>query len=266
MNKLTQRPRLLFISRAYPPTLGGIENQNFALSQGLADYFDVTRLVNRRGKRFLPFFLPWVMLASLWLHRRYDIVLLGDCVLAINGWFIRKVLRKPVGMVVHGLDLTFRSRFYQWLWVRHAMRAISCVIAVSRATRDVAIQRGLDPARCTFIPNGIDITAATAIGTRNDLDQLTQAKTSNRFVILTLGRLVKRKGAAWFTDQVLPRLPSEVVFVIAGAGPEHRAIVEIIERKQLQDRVVLLGQVSEHAKQILLSNADLYVQPNLPVD
>lgn len=49
---------ILFISRAYPPVTGGIENQNYALSQWLPRYATVTTIANRHGKKMLPLFYP----------------------------------------------------------------------------------------------------------------------------------------------------------------------------------------------------------------
>ena len=38
-------------------------------------------------------------------------------------------------------------------------------------------------------------------------------------VLVTLGRLVRRKGVAWFVAQVLPHARRDVVHLVAGAGP-----------------------------------------------
>ena len=50
---------ILFISRAYPPVTGGIENQNYALSVWLPRYATVKTLANRHGRAFLPLFAPY---------------------------------------------------------------------------------------------------------------------------------------------------------------------------------------------------------------
>ena len=50
------------------------------------------------------------------------------------------------------------------------------------------------------------------------------------FLLVTVGRQVRRKGFAWFIEHVMPRLPDRVVFWLAGDGPERenieRAIVD----------------------------------------
>ena len=57
--------KILFISRAYPPVTGGIENQNYALSVWLPKISDCYTLANTRGKKFLPFFLPYAIVYAL---------------------------------------------------------------------------------------------------------------------------------------------------------------------------------------------------------
>ena len=68
--------KLLFISRAYPPVTGGIENQNYELSQWLPKIAEVKTIANTRGKLFLPLFIPYALIRALLLFRRYDAVLL----------------------------------------------------------------------------------------------------------------------------------------------------------------------------------------------
>jgi glycosyltransferase involved in cell wall biosynthesis len=71
----------------------------------------------------------------------------------------------------------------------------------------------------------------------------------------------------WFLEDVLPRLPDNVLYVIAGDGPERERLQKLLERKpQLKVKTLLLGQVSEHDKEVLLQTADIFVQPNIPVD
>jgi phosphatidylinositol alpha-1,6-mannosyltransferase len=71
-------PRIIFISRAYPPVLGGIENQNYGLYTSLSKITKVRLIANKRGKKFLPIFLVRAIFQSLFLLWKYDTVLLGD--------------------------------------------------------------------------------------------------------------------------------------------------------------------------------------------
>ena len=93
--------------------------------------------------------------------------------------------------------------------------------------------------------------------------------TGKRFqtVCLTwhLGRLVKRKGHAWFIKNVLPKLPENVLYVIAGTGPEREKIEQAAEKYGFQNKVILLGKVSPDTLRVLYNTVDAFIQPNISV-
>jgi phosphatidylinositol alpha-1,6-mannosyltransferase len=256
-------PRVLFISRAYPPTLGGIEKQNQSIHDELSRIDDVTLIANTRGKKFLPLFFPFALLRSLTYLHRFDVILLGDGALAPLGWLLSLISGKPVVSIIHGLDVTFASRFYQAVFVRFALKRMHKLIAVGNDTIRQAVVRGVARERCVYVPNGVDPALKTA-GRQQALDQL--HLNANDIHLLTLGRLVRRKGVAWFVNNVMQLLPENIVYLVAGDGPDRPAIELAIQEKQLDERVRLLGRVSEEDKLLLYSAADVFVQPNIPVE
>src|SRR3989344_3888388 len=145
--------RILFISRAYPPTVGGIENQNYELSVWLSKIAEVKTIVNKRGKIFLPLFLPYALIRALVLFRKYDALLLGDGVLGIVGWFVKLFYRKPVISVIHGLDLTYKMPLYQKLWVNFFIKKLYKLIAVGNETVKIGVAKGI-PADIMYVIAG----------------------------------------------------------------------------------------------------------------
>ena len=258
--------RILFISRAFPPVTGGIENQNHALSVWLPKLAETKTLANHHGKQALPFFLPWVTLQALFLLPRYDVVLLGDGVLALTGRILKFFYPgKPVLSIVHGLDLTYQNSLYQTFWVKRFLPKLDGLIAVSRETAALAKERGILESTVVVIPNGVEVEHESPSSSRSDLESLLGESLANKHILLTMGRLIKRKGAAWFIREVLPQLPKNTLYVLAGAGPEQRSIEQAIEEKGLENQVKLLGYVSEETKKLLLNTADIFIQPNVPV-
>lgn len=258
--------RILFVSRSFPPSVGGIEQQNAELARFLGQECTLTLIANRRGKRFLPIFYPWAIIQTIWLLPRHDVLLLGDGVLALLGAIAKLFYpRKAVVSVLHGLDITYRSGLYQKLWVHGAFRSLDGAIAVSHATKDEAVQRGFDESKIFVIPNGIESARFRFPSDRAMLSSLLGFDTTESVILLTVGRLVKRKGAAWFIRHVLPLLPPEFHYVVAGSGPEEVVIRETITETNAKARVHLLGRVNDANKKILLANADVFVQPNIPV-
>jgi glycosyltransferase involved in cell wall biosynthesis len=83
--------------------------------------------------------------------------------------------------------------------------------------------------------------------------------------LLTLGRLVKRKGIDWFINHVFAQLDDTFIYIIAGDGPEKQVIGQSIKDKRLTDKVFCVGVVSEQTKTQLFLNSDLFIQPNIKV-
>jgi phosphatidylinositol alpha-1,6-mannosyltransferase len=258
--------KLLFISRAYPPVIGGIENQNYELSVRLPGLITTTLLINRKGKNFLPFFLPYALIKTICTAGRYDAVLLGDGVLSVIGFFIKLFHPKvKVFSIIHGLDITYRLSVYQMLWVKLFLPSLDTLIAVSEETKNVAVQHGLSEEKVTVIPNGVDLSYSPEQYNRAVLERFLSFELEGLVMLLTHGRLAKRKGAAWFIKNVLGSLPTNTHYLISGSGPEKETILKAAKEERLSARVHLLGRVSDQDKLLLLHTADIFIQPNIKV-
>ena len=274
--------KILFVSRAFPPTIGGIEQQNADLARFLGQEAELTLIANTRGKSFLPIFFPYALLKSLLLLPHHDALLLGDGVLAPIGAFVKLCFpKKAVVSVVHGLDLTFAKKsgllpgIYRFFHLP-ALRALDGIICVSKQTKEVALSLGIKDARAYVIPNGIhpEAFAPDPKYTREALAAFLQKDLTGKKVILRLGRFVEHKGVEWFIRNVVTKLPEHVLFVAAG-GVAKKGVpgdqsffprcVSAIEELGLSDRVTLLTNIPSSDVQLLLHTADLAVAPNIPV-
>jgi glycosyltransferase involved in cell wall biosynthesis len=258
--------KTLFISRAYPPVIGGIENQNHAVSKWLCNIMEVKTIANYGGKKNLIFFFPKAFFQALHEAKNYDAILLGDGVLAPIGWLLRILTGKPVLSILHGLDITYPFFLYQSLWVRFFLRRLDRLIAVSRHTKEVAIEYGIPADKVSIIHNGVEDPPDIGIHyVRIDLANYLGIDLTGKKVITTIGRLTKRKGIAWFTEFVLPKLPENFLYVIAGSGGEKSHILAAAKKAGVVDRIRLLGTVPDEIKMMLHRTADLFVQPNITV-
>ncbi len=257
--------KILFISRAYPPIVGGIENQNFELGNWLSEIAEVKIIANKRGKLFLPIFLPYSFLRALFLIPQCDVVLLGDGVLAVLGWKLKFFTKKPIISVVHGLDITYKNWIFQKLWVGIFLKKMDKLIAVGKETIKAGMTRGIEEEKFIFIPNGVDKKKVGGDFSRADLQNVLKENIGDKKIILTSGRLAKRKGVAWFVRNVMPKLPENFHYIIAGDGSDRENIISVIAEKNLSTRIDMLGMVTDKTRNILFNTADLFVQPNIRV-
>ncbi|MCY4206261.1 MAG: glycosyltransferase family 4 protein [Bacteroidetes bacterium] len=205
---------------------------------------------------------PWLATTAVRLHKmatkkEMDVVLFSSMVTGALATLIRKKCSSAnikLSAIAHGRDVTLPG-IYQTLQVRRTLNALDSVLPVSQATATECEKRGMPPSRIRVTPNGVTLSRYT-LGTEKEKTGLQ---------LLSVGRLVKRKGFTWFVDQVMPQLPVHVQYKIAGTGPEQDAIQKAAKLRGLEDRVHLLGRASDEDLAILYRESDLLIMPNLPV-
>lgn len=259
--------KILFISRAYPPVVGGMERQNFELARHLARISETKIIANKRGRIFLPLFLPYALAKAVFLMGKFDILILGDGVLAIVGYFVKFFFgkKKKVICVLHGLDVTYPFWPYRALWVKIFIPALDKLIAVGNETIKQGIKRGIPENKFVFIPNGINPDQHIGEYSKSDLEKIIGEKLEGRKTILTSGRLAKRKGVAWFVGNVVPKLSESIIFVILGDGPDRESILKTIGENNLDSRVKFLGFQPDEVRDTLFNTCDIFVQPNIRI-
>lgn len=256
--------KVLYITRAYSDTAGGMERLSFDLVASLKKVAQpVTVLAHRGSRRSSPFFILKSIPAVLRLARNTDVVHLGDPMLSFLGWLIQVLYRKPVVVTVHGLDITYPLFLYQW-YLRLFFDRLNYFVAISHHVELLLLARAVR-GKVVVISPGIFDTFYDNSQNRHNLDTLLGTPTTGITVLATIGRLVTRKGQAWFIEQVLPHLPSNVWYVVAGEGPGNIEIQAAVERAGVQARVRLLGRITAEAKKTLLNTVDAFIQPNIPV-
>jgi phosphatidylinositol alpha-1,6-mannosyltransferase len=258
--------RVLFITRKFPPQVGGMEALSAGVARGLSLHFPTTILAWGRSQRYLPLFVAYAALrgAALLVNRRVDHVHLGDALLAPLGLVLGRLFSVPVTATACGLDVTWGFPGYQAVAVG-SLRRLDAVAAISRATLEECVKRGVPRGRCVVIPPGIEPASSTAARDRSELARLADMDLGDRRVLVTVGRLVPRKGVRWFIDEVMSRLPDDIAYLVVGTGPEESAIRSAIARHGLGERVRLLGRLSDDAVAVVYSTSDAFVMPNVVV-
>lgn len=179
----------------------------------------------------------------------------------------RKGIR--LAAIMHGLDVTDPNPVYQ-MAVRRLCGMLDAVMPVSRATGEELVARGLPRDRVHVVPNAVDLDRFEGAADSRDAParvHVTGAPTlpGDAFLLVTVGRQVRRKGFTWFIENVMPKLPERVIFWLAGDGPERENIEAAIKRAGLQQRVRCLGKISEEELVELYRRGKLFVMPNIVV-
>ena len=259
---------VLFVTRKFPPQTGGMETLAHDTYEALlAGGSRVTLLRNVKSDWHSCWWLPLTLwrMARVIRTDRPDVVLLGDALMNAVATRLLRWHHLPHATMVMGLDVTFDSSVYRKVVVRH-LRAAPLIIAISGATATAVRAAGVEEDHLRVLR--LSVEAPSDMAPREEARRELRERfgvPDGTAVLVTLGRLVRRKGVAWFVAQVLPAVRADVVHLVAGAGPAQERIRRVARRKGMQDSVRLLGRVSRDDRELLLRGADLFVQPNIHV-
>ena len=268
------RLRVLFITRKHPPAVGGMENLSYHLICQMKGRVDATVIAWGYSQKYLPLFLAIALFRSLYhlAAGEIDLVHVGDALLSPLGYFLKKVSGKPVAVNLHGLDMTYPSRIYQWT-IRRFLPRLDLYVCISRHSRDIACAMGIAPGRTRIIPCGVQVDGGNRFEDREALRRSLQRKIRRDIdgmkIAVTVGRLVRRKGVGDFVASVLPRVLERfpnLLYLVVGEGEEEGRIRRRIAESGLDDHVILLGRVDDDELEAIYAVSDLFIMPNVPVD
>jgi phosphatidyl-myo-inositol dimannoside synthase len=288
----TAKPKILFITRNFPPLTGGMERLAWESFQQIEHHFDCTVIGPRGCGQFLskraqfhecPMSLPLFLIsATLYailesVKQRFSLRIGGSGLVAPVIYLANIIKRSPTLTYVHGLDLIIDNLFYQRIFLPF-IRNSTHVIANSKNTRKLAIGKGIKPENITVINPGVDTSQANLDIEANQFEQHFQLH--NRLVLLSVGRLVKRKGLAEFIEYSLPiitaRHPQTTLLIVGSEANEAlkkeqsilAKIKHSIAQAQCEDNVIIAGRLSDNELAAAYNTATVHVFPvlDLPGD
>src|SRR5690348_6782978 len=256
--------RILFVTRKFPPSVGGMEvysKELFSALQGLDGGVEICKprrpILGRPSMLRLAGFFAGTSWTLLRRARKCDAILLGDFALAGLAIIAKLASLGRVRVVIslHGNDLFFlRKKTLKAAAYRLVCRGViashtlDAAIANSRAIREEAISIGISPVHI--------ITLATATPPPGKLP----GASGSRRAILFAGRLIKYKGLSWFVREVWPRLDPTLELLVAGTIWDQSELDSIRD----QSRIRYIGPLPHDELLALRAQVIACVMPNLP--
>jgi len=278
---------ILVITWNFPPRRGGIENLTSNLCRGLKASYPVFVITSAasvpapeegvfrpRWPGLPPFFLfaLWYGSLLLWRNREIKIILGGSALVAPLVLALARIFRRKTMVNVHGLDLIYPSYFYQLLFVRW-LKKLDGVVANSHYTASLVLEKKVDMNSVSIIPPSVDCNAFASF--RAD-EVKRELGLDGRRVLLSVGRLTRRKGVKEFLERCLPGILKEIpdtCFLVVGENPMEALVHHyedmMVELKALmksmgiERNVRLLGGLSDGDLAKVYQACDLVVLPAL---
>jgi len=248
---------VLFITHKFPPSLGGMQTQSYALINEMGAREKIYHIAQgpAEPKWFFFFSLRRRIRRMIKSHPDIDIIHANDAVTAIACLILTRCSAIKYTATIHGLDIVYKAVWYQ-RFVIPVLRRLHRVIVISHATAQACLDRGFQSEQIIHIPNGVD-------SSWHDTQPVAAFKEmcwsrygidfDQHFVIISVGRDVPRKGFHWFRQEVSQKLPHSVRYV--EIGPRNKG-------KSSTGQAICLGSISLDELKQWYAHAHVFVMPN----
>jgi glycosyltransferase involved in cell wall biosynthesis len=160
---------------------------------------------------------------------------------------------KPL-LIVHGIEA----------WKRRRLPLAKCrgIVSVSALTRDRLVGWSHYDGPTFVLPNAVHLDHYGIRPKREDF--IARYHLAGKRVLLTVGRLDSAERSKGFDEmlEVMPDLPEDVVYMIAGGGNDAPRLQLRARELGVASRVVFTGLFADDEKPDLYNLADAYVMPS----
>lgn len=247
--------RVLFITDEYPPTKGGVGRFMHQLTHSLPQensliiaqenkntmYDSEVKPVNFNYRWIWPHWLPsFFSIYALVKKKHIDHICCSSTLpLGILAFLFKKIFGIPYTVVVVGMDVMhIKKNKWKVFTSKVILQKADSIISISTFSKNQLSFYGIAPEKATIIsphaycrPNAYEPR----------LSDSTRALIKNKKVILSVGRLVKRKNfetVIAVAEKMKDR--EDVIFLICGTGPEKNNLQKQIHKLGLEYSVSII--------------------------
>ncbi|KKT91068.1 MAG: Glycosyl transferase group 1 [Parcubacteria group bacterium GW2011_GWF2_45_11] len=275
--------KVLLVTFEFPPRRGGMENYYYNLLRHQADFEGVVLTmpqpqaesfdrrqnfkIIRRPLLSSVFWPRWIKLS--WLiartvkREKIDRLWVGD-VLPVGAavWLLKKFYKIRYFVSTHGLDIMLpqKSLSKEKLMLK-VLAGAEFITANSQFTKKELLNLQLPADKIAVIYPGAAVLDRPMDNSEKIFALKNKLSLSGKTVLLTVGRLVKRKGQDKVIEAMLFLLKQrpDLVYLIVGDGPEKPYFQSLIDNFKLNDRVKIVANVSNEDLPYYYQLADLFV-------
>lgn len=185
---------------------------------------------------------------------------------ALAAYLVSRIQKIPYVITAHGYEAILPAHARRHFLYKRVLDGASRVFAVSAHTAGWLVQCKVSKERLRVIHNGVRPEQFALDGeTRHLVEQARKRfALDGRFVLLTIARLVPRKGHLAVLNALAglkPRIPN-LRYLIVGDGPTKDQLHRTVGELSLEDVVSFGGEVSDKERTALLHACDVFVMPN----
>lgn len=270
--------KTLLLTHEYFPFSGGVATYCHSLFRNLPAerYLIVTdctavksgnnifkiRLIS---KNIWPHWLPGLFGVLRLVQKEKVQILFTPNILPLGSiaFFVKLLTGRPYIVSLHGLDINLAMK-NKAAWTKIILKNAKHVICNTNYTatllKNYVAQEKISiiyPSS-TLLGKGCSTEHVRALREKYSL--------AGKKVILTVGRLVSRKGHVLVLEALRDLDRSDWRYLIAGEGPELENLQNKIKEYHLEEKVILLGRVADEELPCYYQAADIFVLPHQLLD
>ena len=163
--------------------------------------------------------------------------------------------------LAHGNDILVNKNIIKRKRIKKILSETSCIIANSYFTKEKITNLGIKSNKIKVIYPGVENICFDSKKNNNNLQKYKNFKP----ILLTIARLEKRKNHKniIYAINELVKDFKNLLYLIAGDGPEMKKMRKLINKLNLKKNVKILGKVNDSDKAFLFKVSDLHVMPTI---
>ena len=279
--------RTMLVTLDFPPMIGGVasywanlarlmpSDRFFVLAEeGDSSLdFDVNQsfLIYRQNliscRRWLwPRWLPllWAMYRLARMKQIQRFIVAHVLPTGTAALILKKILRIPYNVSIHGLDVAWaqRSKRKKWLTKIIFKNAESVIVNSDFTRQRLQSLCHIAPGKIHLVYPCPNVVAAPAEVSREEF--LKKYNLENKRFILTVGRLIERKGQ----DKVIEALPRimravpAVAYLVVGRGPKLDSLRASVKELKLEKQVRFCTDILDSELPAFYQNSELFIMPS----
>jgi phosphatidylinositol alpha-1,6-mannosyltransferase len=265
----------LIVTRSFPPEIGGMQNLMWGLTKELSK--DCMIKVFADYQKDYKFFDEQVSfsierVAGIKFLRKYRKAQLinefikGNKIKGIiaDHWKSLELIKtnKRKICLIHGKEINHEKGTSLNKRVLEVLKNVEVIVANSKYTRDLAIQRGVEEEKIVVINPGVNPVQEL---NKKMLDRVEILLKYNSPRLITISRFDKRKNHEKIIMALrnLKQIYPNIIYICIGYGDEEKNIKKLVEELDLKEHVMFFKDITDELKNSLLAKSNVFVMPSI---
>lgn len=256
MNDPKKIKKILLLTLEFPPLKGGVSRYYSNLVK--FSNLDISVLFWKNLDKFWPKWLPFLLKSIQEIKNRpFNYLFVGQVLpLGYIALFIKIFFKIPYLVFTHGMDILIpQESWWKKIWLKKILFSADWVVANSEFTKKELQKLGLNSEKIIVIYPCVE---------KSLQQNSTELIQEGGQIILSVGRLVKRKGF----DKVIEAMPkilqsfSNVQYVLVGSGIYKKELQKIALNLGLEKKVFFLDNLTDEEVSIWYQRCSVFVMPS----